>query len=685
MQRARAIHTAAALVFVVAIAQVSALEVGGVLTEDAAWSLADSPVIVTHNLLAPEGVTVTVAPGVHVLFRAGTRLDVGGQLIAIGTGIRPIVFTSVDSVSPSSWDGIGFLDTSIDAAVDANRKYISGSALIRCEISYGRGVRAYGSSPYIGSCFIHHLGPQLEELANRTDGAIHVIGPGQSQMVIVGNVITDNATSGIMLWGRGSSSPTRVQHNVITNNRMTEMHSGPSGGGISLWAAAAGIHQNTVRGNYSRWGAGGVRVDGGAVVIRNNWVVGNSAGTATTPARDGAAAMILAFTSGSDLIVRDNEISGNSGTTAFWVGMSLNGGQGGKIALGRNNIRNNVVGSLLTYYPVVRERLRFTMEPNYWGGADIEAALASMVDVRDDFGRLLFEVAPSSTELHAVSPFPALHIDIVEPVKDAVLPTGTAAIDLVVSVTGAPTIWQWRLDEPFPAQGLGGGTLVRDTLATSVAGLAPGSHTLHAALVNYQGRVRFPQPTARVSFTIAASNDAPIARAGADRDVAAGAPVVFDASASADPDGQVVAYVWHFGDEGQADTRVASHTYAAPGTYTVTLTVTDDRGATAMDTAVVNVQAPASLGISVPEAPRVGDTFEATIGIADAVGVAGVQFDLVYDATRLEVVDLSEGGFFFDSGAPTFFDWSPPDASGRLTNVKGRASAKAPSPAPACC
>ena len=49
----------------------------------------------------------------------------------------------------------------------------------------------------------------------------------------------------------------------------------------------------------------------------------------------------------------------------------------------------------------------------------------------------------------------------------------------------------------------------------------------------------------------------------------------FDGSASADADGAIVSYAWTFGD-GTTGTGVkASHTYAAPGPYVVTLTVTD--------------------------------------------------------------------------------------------------------------
>lgn len=66
-----------------------------------------------------------------------------------------------------------------------------------------------------------------------------------------------------------------------------------------------------------------------------------------------------------------------------------------------------------------------------------------------------------------------------------------------------------------------------------------------------------------------------------------------DGSGSTDPDGSIAAYSWNFGD-GSADVGgvTATHTYAASGTYPVTLTVTDDKGATGSHTTQVTVTAP---------------------------------------------------------------------------------------------
>lgn len=52
--------------------------------------------------------------------------------------------------------------------------------------------------------------------------------------------------------------------------------------------------------------------------------------------------------------------------------------------------------------------------------------------------------------------------------------------------------------------------------------------------------------------------------------------VIFDASDSADSDGTIASYNWDFGDNQSGSGMIVSHSYGLAGSYTVTLTVTDN-------------------------------------------------------------------------------------------------------------
>src|SRR5467141_398822 len=97
-----------------------------------------------------------------------------------------------------------------------------------------------------------------------------------------------------------------------------------------------------------------------------------------------------------------------------------------------------------------------------------------------------------------------------------------------------------------------------------------------------------------------------------------GVAVTFNGSASTDPDGNITMFAWVFGDGTTANgisLSVVSHSYAVPGNYTVSLTVTDNNGT--FDTAVsyVLVNAP-------PHAAFVSSRTQTFIGIDLAFNAA---------------------------------------------------------------
>ncbi len=93
--------------------------------------------------------------------------------------------------------------------------------------------------------------------------------------------------------------------------------------------------------------------------------------------------------------------------------------------------------------------------------------------------------------------------------------------------------------------------------------------------------------TQTVSVT-SVGNLAPVADFSA---VATGLSVAFT-DLSVDPDGSVISWYWRFGDGGVSFSRSPTHVYAEGGTYTVTLSVADNRTASDSETKSVTVGTP---------------------------------------------------------------------------------------------
>jgi PKD repeat protein len=90
------------------------------------------------------------------------------------------------------------------------------------------------------------------------------------------------------------------------------------------------------------------------------------------------------------------------------------------------------------------------------------------------------------------------------------------------------------------------------------------------------------------------ANQLPVAQAGQDISALSGELITFNASGSYDPDGSIISCRWNFGDGTTADGKVVSHRFRGmqneAKTYTVTLTVEDDKGAVDTDTLYVTIK-----------------------------------------------------------------------------------------------
>jgi PKD repeat protein len=111
-----------------------------------------------------------------------------------------------------------------------------------------------------------------------------------------------------------------------------------------------------------------------------------------------------------------------------------------------------------------------------------------------------------------------------------------------------------------------------------------------------------------------ASNQPPTARLSVD---CANLACSMTGDTSSDPEGPLASYAWDFGDGGSSSAANPSHVYAAPGTYTVTLKVTDSGGVS--DTATKSVTVSAA-GITFVGSDQVqGNALKQTVTIPTAI------------------------------------------------------------------
>ncbi|WP_280176653.1 S8 family serine peptidase [Methanococcoides methylutens] len=86
-------------------------------------------------------------------------------------------------------------------------------------------------------------------------------------------------------------------------------------------------------------------------------------------------------------------------------------------------------------------------------------------------------------------------------------------------------------------------------------------------------------------------NIAPTASINAPYSGVVGEAIAFDGSGSSDSDGSIVSYDWNFGDGGTGSEIAPTYTYDSVGSYTATLTVTDNNGAQDTDYAQITITA----------------------------------------------------------------------------------------------
>jgi titin len=181
---------------------------------------------------------------------------------------------------------------------------------------------------------------------------------------------------------------------------------------------------------------------------------------------------------------------------------------------------------------------------------------------------------------------------------------------------------------------------------------APGSYNVTLTVTDNSGA------TSGDSATVVVTNRAPTANAGADQSGTTGSSLSFSGSGSNDMDGSIATYSWTFGDGASATGMNVTHAFATGGSYTVTLTTTDNLGAQDTDVAMANVAA----SVTIPNPPS---ALNATAASSSRIDLTWSDNSSNETGFKIERASSSTGPFtqIGTSTLASFSDMSAPTAS----------------------
>ncbi|MBL7148510.1 MAG: chitobiase/beta-hexosaminidase C-terminal domain-containing protein [Candidatus Cloacimonetes bacterium] len=247
------------------------------------WSSEYSPYYIIEDVTIPNSETLTIEPGVDIIFMGHYRFNVQGRLLAEGTENNMITFTINDNtgfnnieISDGGWHGIRFDNT--PATNDSSR-------IVYCNIKYGKGVGEDYDDSKGGGIFLKDYSQVLISHCLIDSNKAFWSGAGiycyNSSPIICYNTIRENESiGGSGIYTREDSSPL-IYGNVITYNTTRPIGSGAgisTSGGNAIIAGNIITHNSTSGGGFTG-GAGGITCWGGAnAYIFNNTIENNTGG-----------------------------------------------------------------------------------------------------------------------------------------------------------------------------------------------------------------------------------------------------------------------------------------------------------------------------------------------------------------------------------------------------------------------
>ena len=230
------------------------------------WTVSGSPYNINGDITVANGTTLTIEPGVSVMFQGHYKLNVQGRLLAIGTSSLNITFTAQNTVE--GWGGMRFDMTSEDNDT---------SKISYCNFSYGNATGSDWPDYNGGALYVRVFSKLIVSdclFENNTatgegGGAVYLF--NGSRAIFKNNVFADNyAYRGGAIYMQLYSDATLI-NNIIANN------SADYGGGVAVFASNPRLINNVIVNNSGINGGGLIYEKASAGRLANNTIANNLA------------------------------------------------------------------------------------------------------------------------------------------------------------------------------------------------------------------------------------------------------------------------------------------------------------------------------------------------------------------------------------------------------------------------
>jgi hypothetical protein len=216
------------------------------------WSKANSPYIVDGEIEINDGVNLTIEAGATIKFNGFSGLIIKGNLLAIGSSIDSIKFTSnLTSPTFGSWKYLKFISvTPKTYTLNPDSSFASGSIIKYSIIQFAGGPTNANS----GALWFENFNAYISNISIRNCSNNAIWNNNAGNLLVINSEFKSNN-------GVGSSISVQSGKGVVSNNTFSSNNYGVSGG-IALYGTTGNFtfKGNTISSNIVSDGRGGAGI-----------------------------------------------------------------------------------------------------------------------------------------------------------------------------------------------------------------------------------------------------------------------------------------------------------------------------------------------------------------------------------------------------------------------------------------